>query len=82
MDPLLPDSRVARIEQALRLRYPALPFEVAFVTYHQPREVTVTQDGLEIPVEAQAVMLMSLPNPRHRCHTQRWWLTHRRAPWR
>jgi len=65
VDPLLPDSRVARIENALRLRYPTLPGQVAFATYHQPREVTVTQDGLEVPVEAQAVMLLLMPNPRH-----------------
>jgi hypothetical protein len=65
LEPLLPDARVARIERAVRLRYPLLPPEATFVTYYQEPTTRVTDDGLELPVEAQAVFGILIPNPRH-----------------
>lgn len=65
LEPLLSDSRVTRIESALRLKYPKLPEQVALLTYYQPPDTTVTEDGLELPVEAQAVMALILQHPRH-----------------
>jgi len=70
LEPLLPDLRVARIEQVIRLKYPALPPEVAFLTYYQPEDTTVTRDGLEVPIEAKAVMALVVQHPRHPTFTK------------
>ena len=65
LEPLLPDERVARIERVIRLRHPRLPEEAKLVTYYQEPTTTVTADGIEIPVEAQAVFGFVMRNPRH-----------------
>jgi hypothetical protein len=65
LEPLLFDLRVARIEQAIRLRHPRLPMEVAFVTYYQDPEPVTLDDGAERLVPAQAVFSLVVRNPRH-----------------
>lgn len=65
LEPLLPDERVARIERVIRLQHPRLPMEATFVTYYQEPTTRVTEDGIEVPVEAQAVFGFIMRNPRH-----------------
>jgi hypothetical protein len=65
LEPLLPDERMLRIARTIRLKFPRLPDATTLFTYYQDEEWVKADDGIERPVEPQAVFVIQVPNPRH-----------------
>jgi hypothetical protein len=64
-DELLPDRRIRKIYDALMELYPDLG-EAQIATYVQPEQMIERDDGITLKYPAQAVFLMTSPNPHPR----------------
>jgi hypothetical protein len=64
-EPLLSDSRLARIEEQIRKDYPQLPEYCTFVSWVQPTQYATLPSGLEVQIPECAVLAILVTNYRH-----------------
>ena len=77
LEPFLSDLRLAKIENAIRIRCSGLPLDARYVACYQEPEKVYREDR-EFIVPAQAAFHIILNNPRHP-EFDKWFSG--RAPW-
>lgn len=65
LEPLVPTVRVERVGGALRKKYPALPEDAEFVTFHQAATYADQGNGVMRPIPDVAGFGVQMPNPRY-----------------
>jgi hypothetical protein len=64
LEPLISESRLAKIEQRLRKEFPQLPENAAFLAYLQPAQ-EIEYQGAPVQIGEIAMFSIFVPHPKH-----------------